>query len=162
MDSFIGMNYRMNEMTGVSWARSAQARYHPGAAAAQFARDSHRIRDLRIEARRIPDPEGEIGLASICCYPPKSCAKNLSRPCVRNARRRASGSLTSQRAVHRAESRHASAWPTFNTPHGKAMRYARAAVRVPPPSSIASPSFHRVRDSRRSRTVAGAIESAAG
>ncbi len=128
MDSFVGVNYRMNEMTGgVMGAQLhkldtilARLRHN-----ARVVRD--RIQDLpELKPRRIPDPEGEIGLGVHLLLPSKELRDKFvtAMRAEKAAAGPPSGSLHLPSApyIEQKVAMHP-AWPTFNTPYGKAIRY---------------------------------------
>jgi 8-amino-3,8-dideoxy-alpha-D-manno-octulosonate transaminase len=128
MQSFVGVNYRMNEMTG--GVMRAQLRKLDGILE-RLRRNSRTVRERihdvpGLKQRRIPDPEGEIGLAIHLLLPDKT-KRDRFVAAMRAEKAAASppgGSLhlpgvpyiEQKVAVHPA-------WPTFHTPHGKAIRY---------------------------------------
>ncbi len=127
-ESFVGVNYRMNEMTGAVMGQQlrkldtilARFRHNTGA-----VRD--KIRDLPgLKLRRIPDPAGEIGLAVDLILPTKE-QRDKFLAAVRAEKvaahlPTASLHLPTAPYVEKKVVMHP-AWPTFNTPHGKAIRY---------------------------------------
>ena len=128
MGNFVGVNYRMNEMTG--GVMCAQLRKLETILArlrrnARVVRDQ--IRDLpELKPRRIPDPEGEIGLSTDLLLPSKELRDKFvaAMRAERAAATPPGGSLylPSVPYVEQKAAMHP-AWPTFNTPHGRAMRY---------------------------------------
>jgi 8-amino-3,8-dideoxy-alpha-D-manno-octulosonate transaminase len=128
MESFVGVNYRMNEMTGA--VLGAQLRKLDGILE-RLRRNARRVRDEihdlpGLAPRRLPDPEGEIGLGIHLLLPGKQARDRFV------AAMRAQGAAASPPggslhlpAVPYIEQKVAvhPAWPSFQTPHGKAMRY---------------------------------------
>ena len=128
MDGFVGVNYRMNEMTG--GVMRAQLRKLE-TILERFRRNARTVREQikdlsALKPRHIPDPQGEIGLAIHLLLPSKELRDRFVAA-MRAEKAAASppgGSLylpgvpyiEQKVAVHPA-------WPTFNTPRGKAIRY---------------------------------------
>ena len=128
MLGFIGTNYRMNEMTGA--VMCAQVRKLESILSL-FRRNARSIKEQiqslpGIKLRHTPDPDGEIGLAIYLLLRTKELrdkfvaalrAENVpaSPP---------SGSLVLPTVpyIEKRVALHAE-WPSFNSPHGKAMRY---------------------------------------
>lgn len=123
-----GVNYRMNEMTGA--VLCAQLRKLDTIVAslrrnARFVRDH--IADLPgMELRRLPDPEGEIGASQFLF-----CRSREARDAFLRAMREeraaahaptASLHLPSAPYIEQKLTTHP-AWPSFNSPRGKAIRY---------------------------------------
>ena len=130
MDSFAGVNYRMNEMTGgVMGAQLRKLdtileRLRRNASAVR-----ERIHDLSgLEPRRIPDPRGEIGLAiHVLLRSREMRDKFVAAMRAEKAAASPPGGSLYLPGVPYIEQKIAvhPAWPTFNTPHGKAMRYGQ-------------------------------------
>ncbi len=128
MDGFLGVNYRMNEMTG--GVMGAQLR-KLDTILERFRRNARvvrdRIRDLKeLRPRLIPDPEGEIGLSVHLLLPDK--ARRDQFVTAMRAHKAAAGPpggslhLPSVPYIEQRVALHP-AWPTFTTPHGKAIGY---------------------------------------
>lgn len=128
MEGFVGVNYRMNEMTGAvmgAQLRKLDTILERLRRNARVVRD--RIRDLpKLQHRRIPDPEGEIGLAVHLLLPDKALRDRfLQAMRAEKAAASAPGGslhLPSAPYIQQKIAAHP-AWPTFQTPQGKAMRY---------------------------------------
>jgi 8-amino-3,8-dideoxy-alpha-D-manno-octulosonate transaminase len=128
LEPFIGTNYRMNEFTGavllaqirklpriVSDIRSVSSRVYAG------------TKDLPgVEFRRLPDPGGELGSAVFYGFKTKEqrdrfleAMKAENVPCSPP-----SGSVVLPTQPHIIAKRAPSAaWPTWNSPRGKAVKY---------------------------------------
>jgi 8-amino-3,8-dideoxy-alpha-D-manno-octulosonate transaminase len=128
MQGFVGLNYRMNEMTG--GVMRAQLRKLDGILE-RLRHNAGVVRD-RIhglpgwKARQIPDPEGEIGLAIHLLLPRKDLRdKFVAAMRAENAAAGPPGGSLHLPGVPHIEQKVAvhPAWPTFQTPRGKAMRY---------------------------------------
>lgn len=130
MDSFAGVNYRMNEMTGA--VMGAQLR-KLDAILERLRRNARAVRERiaglpGLEFRRIPDPDGEIGLAIHLLLRSKELRDSfVAAMRAETAAASAPGGSLHLPAVPYIEQKIAAhpAWPTFNTPHGKAIRYGR-------------------------------------
>ncbi|HWQ56366.1 MAG TPA: DegT/DnrJ/EryC1/StrS family aminotransferase [Bryobacteraceae bacterium] len=128
MSGFVGVNYRMNELTGA--VMCAQLRKLDTIVAA-FRRNARYVRDNiqglpGLELRRLPDPDGEIGSAVFVFLKSKQ-ARDAFLKAMRaeKASAGAPGASLYLPAVPHIEQKVAvhPAWPSFNTPRGKAIRY---------------------------------------
>ena len=131
MESFVGVNYRMNEMTG--GVMGAQLR-KLDTILERLRRNARAVRDRTQDLtgwkhRQIPDPEGDIGLGVHLLLPNKQVRdKFVAAMRAENAAAMPpAGSLHLPSApyIEQKLAMHPQ-WPTFNTPHGKAMRYGAA------------------------------------
>jgi 8-amino-3,8-dideoxy-alpha-D-manno-octulosonate transaminase len=128
MEGFVGVNYRMNEMTGaVMGAQLSKLDTILGRLRRNARSVQDKIRDLpKLKPRRIPDPEGEIGLAIHLLLPDKTLRdKFVGAMRAEKAGASAPGGslhLPSAPYIQQKIAAHP-AWPTFQTPHGKAMSY---------------------------------------
>jgi len=128
LTEFAGLNYRMNEMTGA--VMRAQLR-KLDTVLDRFRRNARSVREQigslpGVKLRPLPDPEGEIGLSVYHLFPTKELRDRFVGA-MRAAKVAASppgGSLHLPGAPY-IENKAAPhpAWPSFNTPHGKAIRY---------------------------------------
>jgi 8-amino-3,8-dideoxy-alpha-D-manno-octulosonate transaminase len=134
VEEFAGENFRMNEFTGAVLGAQltkldtmiAHCRQHAGA-----VREG--IRDLPgIRLRRLPDPDGDIGYAVYFDAGDRTrrdrCIAELRERNVPAATLTGSILLPIEESVMRKRARHR-AWPSFNTPEGKAIQYGPDACR---------------------------------
>jgi 8-amino-3,8-dideoxy-alpha-D-manno-octulosonate transaminase len=131
MPGFIGVNYRMNEMTGA--VMCAQLRKLDSILAA-FRRNARYVRDhIRdlpgLKLRRLPDPEGEIG-TGVFVFLESRQKRDAFVAAMRAEKASAhlpTASLYLPAAPHiEGKVTMHPAWPTFNSPRGKAIRYGAA------------------------------------
>jgi 8-amino-3,8-dideoxy-alpha-D-manno-octulosonate transaminase len=128
LDPFFGVNFRMNEFSGgVLLAQLRKLDTIIGAVRANAQRVYAGIRDLPgLKLRHLPDPEGELGTGVFLELPSKdkrerflAMMKAENVPCGGpggSVILPLQGHIMAKRTVHPA-------WPSFNTPRGKAMRY---------------------------------------
>jgi 8-amino-3,8-dideoxy-alpha-D-manno-octulosonate transaminase len=128
MESFVGTNYRMNEMTGAvmcAQLRKLEAILSSFRRNARYVR--RQIQDLPgLELRQLPDAEGEIGLMVSLILQSRE-KRDLFVKALRAEKLPASapsGSLVlpSVPYIENKVAPHAQ-WPSFTTPQGQAMRY---------------------------------------
>lgn len=128
MSGFVGVNYRMNEMTGaVMYAQLRKLdtiltlfRRNAG-----YVRD--RIQDLPgLKLRHIPDPQGEIGLGIYLFCRTRELRDQFLK--VMRAEKVSAGApggslyLPAAPYIEQKVATHPD-WPSFNSPRGKAIRY---------------------------------------
>jgi 8-amino-3,8-dideoxy-alpha-D-manno-octulosonate transaminase len=128
LDWFIGTNFRLNEFSGgvllaqtrkldkiISAVRTSAARVHAG------------IRDLPgLKLRRLPDPQGELGTGVFLDFGTRArCEQFLAAMKAENiAATRPGGSVILPTLPHIiAKKTIHPAWPSFQTPRGKSIRY---------------------------------------
>jgi 8-amino-3,8-dideoxy-alpha-D-manno-octulosonate transaminase len=127
---FIGTNFRMNEFSGgVLLAQLRKLDTIVGAVRANSRRVYEGLRDVPgIRFRRLPDPEGELGSAVFLGFDTKEkCErfkKAMSAENVPVGNPGGSVVLPTQPHIEQKVTAHP-AWPSFNTPRGKAIRYGK-------------------------------------
>ena len=127
-EQFAGVNYRMNEMSGgVMGAQLRKLDTILGRLKKNSQTVIGKIRDLpHFQFRRLPDAEGEIGLGvHILLATKEQRDKFLAAMKAENAAAIAPSGSLHLPGVPYIEKKVVAhpGWPTFNTPHGKAMKY---------------------------------------
>jgi 8-amino-3,8-dideoxy-alpha-D-manno-octulosonate transaminase len=128
MAGFLGTNYRMNEMTGA--VMRAQLRKLDTILDAQRRRARYvkeQIKNLPgIRLRTSHDPEGDIGITVCMLLPTKELrdkfAAAMAAENIPLGAPSSSVPLPREPYIENKVAPHA-AWPTFNTPRGKSIRY---------------------------------------
>jgi dTDP-4-amino-4,6-dideoxygalactose transaminase len=128
LDPFIGANYRMNEFSGgVLLAQIRKIDRIIGDARSHAQRLYEAARDLPgVEFRQLPDPQGEIGAAVFLGFADQKqrdawiagmkAEGVLAQPPGGSVVLPLVPQIMAKRTLHPA-------WPSFNTPRGKAMQY---------------------------------------
>jgi len=130
MSGFVGLNYRMNEMTGAvmcAQLRKLDTILERFRSNARFVRE--RIADLPgIRLRRIPDPDGEIGLeVHLLLNSKEQRDRFVAAMRARKVSAAPPGASLYLPAAPYIEQKIAThpEWPSFNSPRGKAIRYGK-------------------------------------
>jgi len=132
LESFIGTNFRMSEFTGgVLLAQVRKLDTIIGAVRANARQVYEGIRDLPgVHLRRLPDPDGELGTGVFLGFRTKELRDRymaaMKAEGVPASPPGGSVILPIQPHIIKKSTVHP-AWPSFNTPRGKAIRYGAEA-----------------------------------
>lgn len=132
LDWFMGGNFRMNELSGgVLLAQTRKLDKIIGAARANARRVYEGVRDLPgIRFRKLPDPEGELGVAVFIRFDTKDRCERfmtaMKAEGVPVSRPGGSVILPVQPHIENKVTLHPN-WPSFTSERGRSIRYGKAA-----------------------------------